>query len=99
MNDKAINYLNDILEGRVTTLDNDDGVIKFEYDFNKSGEDEESWFSGEDSVVFAPLDIVKKKIMEEARELGIKPHRTWYREQVDWEAFRAAHPDVDELPF
>jgi hypothetical protein len=99
-NKKAVTYMNDILEERIKTLDNDDGVIKFEYDhFWKNKNDEDDWCNEEDYVVFAPLELVKENIMKEARELGVKPRKTWYRDEVDWEAYKATHPDVDELPF
>ena len=99
LNGEAVTYLLDILEGRVTTLGNDDGVIKFEYDHCGQTEDEENWCNEEDFIIFKPLELIREKIRDEAREQGINPPKTWYREQVDWQAYRAAHPDVDELPF
>ena len=102
-NKKAIAFMNDILEGRITELDNDDGVIKFEYDhLCEDKEDEENWCNEEDYVVFEPLSMIKDKIRDEAREQGIMPPKTWYREEVDRIAYQATHPydiDVDNLPF
>lgn len=98
-NKKAIAFMNDILEGRVTTLGNDDGVIKFEYDHcSQDDEDEENWCNEEDYIIFKPLELIREKIRDEAREQGIKPPKTWYRDKVDSDAHRALNP-TDELPF
>lgn len=97
LNDEAVTHLLDILEGRITELDNDDGVIKFEYDnLCEDKEDKENWCNEEDYVVFEPLSMIKDKIRDEAREQGIKPPKTWYREEVDRLAYNAVNPD---LPF
>lgn len=98
---EAITYLLDILEGRVTTLGNDDGIIKFEYE-DKDMDDEENWCKEEDCVIFKPLSLIKDEIRDEAREQGIKPPKTWYREEVDRIAYQIAHPSDsgdDDLPF
>lgn len=96
LNDEAVKYLLDILEGKVTTLGNDDGVIKFEYDHCGHTEDEENWCNEEDFIIFQPLELIRKKIRDEAREQGIKPPLTWYRRAVDNAAYDAVNPD---LPF
>lgn len=99
LNGEAVTYLLDILEGRVTTLGNDDGVIKFEYDHcGQDDEDEENWCNEEDYIIFKPLELIRDKIRDEAREQGIKPPKTWYRDKVDSDAHRALNP-TDELPF
>ena len=94
LNGEAVTYLLDILEGRVTTLSNDDGVIKFEYNYcgHDEAEDEENWCNEEDFIIFKPLELIREKIRDEAREQGIKPPKTWYRYKVD----NAVNPD---LPF
>ena len=41
-------------------------------------------------------------IKECARNAGIRPREIWYRAEVDNEAYKALHPDIDEddeLPF
>lgn len=49
-----------------------------------------------DGVWFEPLSMIKDKIRDEAREQGIKPPKTWYREEVDRLAYNTVNPD---LPF
>ena len=93
--------IQDILDGRIT--ETEDGMISLVYnnDFQNDVDDDPLyWYY--DEVVLNPLVSIKKKIADEAREQGIRPPQTWYREEVDRIAYKATHPadsSDDCLPF
>lgn len=74
--------IQDILDGKDLYVSDD--AIGFGYS------------SDYDEVSFEEFDSIKKKIADEAREQGIKPPKTWYRDKVDNAAYDAVNPD---LPF
>ena len=82
---KSKQHIQDILDGNITE---DELVFFVDY----GGYYEE--------ISFNPLEEVMDDIKKKAREQGIKPHKTWYREKVDLEAYKATHPgNIDDMPF
>lgn len=72
--------IQDILDGRITEVDDD--VIGFFFINCFDAEDEETcWYY--DEVILEPFSYIKKKKAAEAREQGIKPRECWYRKELD----------------
>ncbi len=82
--------IQDILDGKITEIDGDS------IEFSCCISDEEEMHSYYDEVSFTPLVLMIDDIKNKARKQGIKPPKTWYREEVDWIAYNAVNPD---LPF
>lgn len=82
--------IQDILNGKITEFDGDS------IEFNWCISDEEEMHSYYDGVSFTPLVLMIDDIKNKAREQGIKPPETWYREEVDRLAYNTVNPD---LPF
>ena len=98
LNGKGVELLQNILDGNVTELDNEDGIIKMEYGFNDYNELLGEPIYEYDAITFEPIPVFKERIRDYAIEQGIKPQKTWYRQEVDSIALQAAHP-YDDLPF
>lgn len=82
--------IQDILDGKITEIDGDS------IEFTGCCSDEDEMHSYYDEVSFTPLVLMIDDIKNKAREQGIKPPETWYREEVDRIAYNTVNPD---LPF
>lgn len=94
-------YIQDLLNGtgELEVEDEWTGEISFCEGYNDlygGAYEDEALYEDYDGVWFLPLEIAKKDIADKAREQGIRPPKTWYREEVDRLAYNAVNPD---LPF
>lgn len=94
-------YIQDLLDGTVELEVEDGDTGEFELTIGKNdlyggAYEDEALYEDYDGVWFLPLEIAKKDIADKAREQGIRPPKTWYREEVDRLAYNAVNPD---LPF
>ena len=94
-------HIQDILDGTVELEFEDESTGEFGFcegygDLYGGAYEDEALYEWYDEVWFEPLEIAKKNIAARAREQGIRPPKTWYKEEVDRIAYKAAYPD---LPF